>query len=526
MIFRKNILLFLICLFLAPVFLVAQQTENLPGPSLESPYHTLYTHLYYLQADSYQPATAALTIQGFTDSVDAQQAAIKLKQIYDGKGLYVRMNMLPQDKDYIDSVTHKSFYTPFPEELPQIYLEKNNNNWLYASETIQQIDRLHQEVYPFGMHRLLNLLPKTGHAKFMGLALWQFIGLLVLLLLGWIVYKLLSAVLLPFIRRVAHARLSDDRIDDTNLILKIANVISLLIVVNVLKTFIPILQLPPQAAEWVIVALKIASTTLVVLLGLRIIRLVFTYAYRYAQGTEHRMDEQLLPILQRIGSILLVIIGAIHILRLLDVNVTALIAGVSIGGLALALAAQDTVKNLIGSAMIFIDRPFQIGDYIEVGGMAGTVTEVGFRSTRIRTSDTSIISIPNGSVANMSVTNKGVRVFRLFAMPIGITYATSPEQIQVFVEALRQLILNHPQTHKKDYYVHFNELSDSSMNILFRTFLSVPGYADELQVREEILLDILRIARNLKIEFAFPSSSIYVENWPGTLDNTEENTSA
>ena len=191
-------------------------------------------------------------------------------------------------------------------------------------------------------------------------------------------------------------------------------------------------------------------------------------------------------------------------LNLLEVNVTALIAGVSIGGLAIALAAQDTVKNLIGSAMIFVDKPFQIGDFIDLGGFAGTVEEVGFRTTRIRKSDSSIVAVPNGVIANQAITNLGVRVYRLFQTQLGVVYGTSPEAIQLFTDSLKQLIEAHPNTQKEGYYVHLTTLADSSLGIMFRVALDVPDYATELKVKEQLLLSILRIANTLGISFAFP----------------------
>ena len=198
----------------------------------------------------------------------------------------------------------------------------------------------------------------------------------------------------------------------------------------------------------------------------------------------------------------------------MEVNVTALIAGVSIGGLALALAAQDTVKNLIGSAMIFFDRPFQIGDYVSGADFEGTIVEVGFRSTRIRRVDFTIISVPNGAISNVTVANLGMRKFRMFILNIGITYDTPPALIEKFLEGLKLIIHNHPATVKDNYFVHFNNLEASSLNILFRVALQVPDLALDLATKEELLLGIMRLAESLGINFAFPSTSLYVEQIP------------
>jgi len=192
-----------------------------------------------------------------------------------------------------------------------------------------------------------------------------------------------------------------------------------------------------------------------------------------------------------------------------------LIAGISIGGLALALAAKDTVGNLIGSLMIFIDKPFQIGDFIEVGGQFGTVVEVGFRTTRIQTIDSSVISIPNGSIANTTLMNMGIRVYRLLDTKISITYDTPPELIEVYVAGLRELVRRHPKTLEEKSLIFLNGLANSSLDIFFRVYLRAATYDEELAIREDILLHAIRLAQRLGVRFAFPSTSLYVEQFPG-----------
>ncbi len=515
-----------IALTICILFIICQntfsQSANAPEPSLENPYNTMYVHLYYLQPDTYHPDIAAVTLFRSKDSLALIQDAIKLKQIFDGNGLYVRLNQLPQTQDYIDSTTNKPYYTPFPLKLPDVYLEKVNGKWFYSKETINQIPKLHRATYPMGTDRLLTYLPRMGQNKILGLAIWQYLTVLIIFVFSWLFYKILSGLLMPLFRQILN-RYFNIKLLDNKKVRKIAQAFSLLLLFWFIRILIPVLQLPIAAAEVSILVLQIVLTILVVVLLIRITRLVMDFAMDFAKGTEHRMDEQLIPIIRRSLMIIFSIIGIFHILHLLEVNITALIAGVSIGGLALALAAQDTVKNLIGSAMIFFDRPFQIGDYIIGGGVEGTVEEVGFRTTRLQTSDTSIISVPNGTIANVAITNKGVRVFRLFNTTLGVTYETPPELIETFIDGLRKMILNHPATRKEGYYVHLNNLDASALSIIFRTHLQVDSFADELNVRESLLLGILRLAASLNVNFAFPSSTIYVGNTSTDQDSDSNN---
>ncbi len=489
------------------------QSESAPVPHLESPYNTIYVHLYYLQPESYDPGRAAVTFSRDLDSLQRVQAAIKLKQIYDGNGLYVRLNQLPQEANYIDSTTQKPYYTPFPEDLPDVYLEKVGNQWLYSNATVRSIPQLHRQTYPFGTGVLLNLLPRFGQQRFLGLAIWQWLAIGVLFLITWVIHKILTQLFLPLVRRLLRSRWQSEVTDKTRL-LKVARSGSFLVIFWMLRLLVPVLQLPISTARLAIIGLNIMLTVMVVLLLIRILRVVIDYALEYANKTEHKMDEQLIPILHKMFIVIFVIGGLIHILRLLDVNVTALIAGISIGGLALALAAQDTVKNLIGSAMIFFDRPFQIGDYVVGSGFDGTIVEVGFRTTRLQTVDTSIVSVPNGTIANMVVKNMGVRVFRLFETDLGVTYDTPPDLIEHFIASLEQMILRHLYTRKEGYYIHLKSLESSSLNIMFRVYMEVPTYADELRVKHELLLGILRLAEVIGVRFAFPSSTLYIEDFP------------
>ena len=508
----KHLVLSFFVLF---IFISLQaQEEGAPEATLESPYNTIYVHLYYLQPESYNPAKAAVTIsRTVKDSSQRTKMAIKLKQILDGQGLYVHLNLLPQESDFIDTLSKKHYYTPFPEKLPEVYLEKLKGKWYYSEETVKNIPEMHKSTYPFGTDRLLNLFPKTGESSFLGLALWQYIAVAILLVIMWLGRWVLSRLLIPFLTGIVKSRVKSEFID-AGKILRIANALSLLILVWIGRTLIPVLQLPIEIAEWAILFFNIILIVVVVLLLLRILKLIMTYASIFAERTESKMDEQLMPILNRLMQVLFVLGGLIEIFRLLNVNLTALIAGVSIGGLALALAAKDTAANLIGSAMIFFDRPFQIGDYVLGSGFEGTIVEVGFRTTRIQKIDSSIISVPNGSIANMVVNNLGVRLYRLFVLNIGITYDTPPVLVEKFLEGLKLIIHNHPSALNENYYVHFTNLEASSLNILFRVPLKVPDYATELKTREELILGIMRLAEALGVRFAFPSSTLYMEEFP------------
>jgi MscS family membrane protein len=283
------------------------------------------------------------------------------------------------------------------------------------------------------------------------------------------------------------------------------------ITLQVVFMMVPLLQFSVRTSEYLVMGLRILSSLVFVLLLFRIFDLILAKLEQVAMETESKMDEQLLPILKRAVQFLILAFWLIHILSIIGVNVTALVAGISIGGLAVALAAQDTLKNLFGSVTIFLDRPFQVGDWVSFGDGEGIIEEVGIRSTRIRSFKNSLIYVPNSKISDTTVDNFGLRVYRRYSAKIGVTYNTPPDKIELFVEGLRKLVAEHPDTRKDYFEIHLNDLNAYSIDILFYIFFQVPGWSEELKAKHEIIMGILRLADEIGVQFAFPSQSIYLE---------------
>ena len=195
-------------------------------------------------------------------------------------------------------------------------------------------------------------------------------------------------------------------------------------------------------------------------------------------------------------------------------NPTALVAGLSIGGLAIALAAQETIKNLFGSITIFADRPFKVGDWILADNIEGDVEEIGFRSTRIRTFSHSVVYIPNGRLADMTIDNFGMRIYRRFRTHIGLTYDSHPDTIKAFVHGIRELVARNPRTRKDFYGVNLNEFGASGLQILLYIYFEVQTTQEEWEAREEMMMHILDLAHLLELRFAFPTHTVHVEQTP------------
>lgn len=504
----------LIVWMLAVASLFGQVESTPPEPTFESPHNTMWVHLYYLQPDSYNPDLAATVFYTIADPEEARKQAIRLKQVYDGLGLYVRLNTIPIDSNYVDTVRMEAVYYPFPEQLPQVYLEQNRDGrWYYSSETAGELARIHREIYPFGVDLLINLFPRFGKKQFLGIELWQYAGVVILIALAFLLHFLLRLLLRPIVGRLTRSRLYPSLVPET-LIWSIASRASMFLLIQLFRVGLPVLQFSIELSSFFTRVLNILTALLIMLIALRVLDVILLYSKRYTESTSSMLDDQLVPIVKKLVQAVIIIGMILQVLQQLNVNVTALIAGVSIGGLALALAAQDTVKNLIGSAMIFIDKPFQIGDWIIADGVEGAVKEVGFRTTRIQRADSSIISVPNGNIANISITNLGVRVFRLIQTNISVTYDTPPELLEAFIQGLRQIIIQHPKTDSEGFFVYFSDMAASSLNIIFRTPVEAADLATEWRIREELYFGVVRLAAELGINFAFPSTSVYLESTP------------
>ena len=205
------------------------------------------------------------------------------------------------------------------------------------------------------------------------------------------------------------------------------------------------------------------------------------------------------------------IICFLWVFQLLGYNVSSLLAGLGIGGLAVALALQDTLSNFFGSVFIFLDRPFMVGDWVKIGDVEGIVEDIGFRSTRIRTWLKTLVSIPNKNVANATIDNWSRMPRRRVFQTIGLTYETTADQMEKAVEEIKKIIENDPGVDKNFIVVKFSEFGDSSLNITVIYFTIDTTLKGHLETKERINLSIMRKLSDLGLSIAFPTMSIYLE---------------
>ena len=273
-----------------------------------------------------------------------------------------------------------------------------------------------------------------------------------------------------------------------------------------------LLRLPPTAEHIAGGAVNVLSAVVVVLFAYRLLDVLEYELTRFAKREDTKLDLNFVKLIRVITNVLVVVFGGIYILQAITGKpLNALLAGLGIGGLAVALAAQDTLKNFFGSVMIMLDKPFVVGDRVVLDGIDGPVEDIGFRSTRIRTLTGHLVAIPNEKMATINIENIGRRPSIRRLTNISITYDTPPEKVERALTIIREILENH-EGMDPDFppRVYFNEFNDASLNMLMIYWYFPPNYWDFLAFNERVNLQIMRAFEAEGIQFAFPTTTAYL----------------
>lgn len=285
----------------------------------------------------------------------------------------------------------------------------------------------------------------------------------------------------------------------------------------------------------------------VILLAWAVVKLASVYGeytVSHLIKSHDNLRKEVVNMLIKLGYFMIVLLALFAIFRILEFNVSAIVASLGIGGLAVALAAKDTLSNFFASVMILLDNSFSQGDWIVCGDIEGTVVEIGLRRTTVRTFDNALLFIPNAKLAENSIRNWSRRkVGRRIKLHVGLTYDSPPQKLKACVESIRAMLLAHPgianpqtpmpqnehsplryrdefvsyddlEGYKNTFLVYLDEMSSSSIDIMIYCFTTTTNWEEWLRVKEEVLYRIIDIVHEHGLSFAFPSQSIYVEKLP------------
>ncbi len=282
------------------------------------------------------------------------------------------------------------------------------------------------------------------------------------------------------------------------------------------KTAVPVIDGISSTIEkgWTQIANAVAAIAIAYAVY-RLVDVIEYYLELWTSKTETKLDDMLVPVVRKALRITIAIIAAIYIIdNILNQDVKSILLGAGVGGVAIALAAKDTIANFFGSVTIFTDRPFQVDELVKIGEHYGPVEEVGFRSTRIRTLQGHLVTIPNHVVANSMVENVGRRPFIRRTSDITITYDSGDKKAGRAVEIIKEVLADVPEINTDPDRlprVYFSDFNDWSLNIYVSYWVKPPDYWLFQEVNERVNLEIMKRFEAEQIEFAFPSQTLYVK---------------
>lgn len=276
--------------------------------------------------------------------------------------------------------------------------------------------------------------------------------------------------------------------------------------------FIDLMDVHLQLRKYTVLACE-------VLLALRIIQLVYLctdgiglYLKEKVFASEVENQIQVLPFFIKTLKVIVIVLGVLMTLQNQGFNVVSLLAGLGLGGLAIALAAQETVSNLFGSITILFDKPFKIGDQIKILDIEGSIEEIGFRSTRIRSGNNTLITIPNSLVAKEKIENLSDRSNRKSKQILNITYETPIEKLQNYISTLEHLLKSNEQIVAETVIVKFNNFAAHSLDVMVSFDIKVIELKESLTIQEKLFFEFYKIALEQGIDFAYPTQKVLVQN--------------
>jgi len=320
-----------------------------------------------------------------------------------------------------------------------------------------------------------------AQSDFLGIELWQYCSALAVLLAGFMLKRFLEVVVIRWLVKLfAKTTFKYDEL----VVEALGRPLSAFAIVGCVHAaaFILALKVAPGSIDFLAIIKKsylVAVGVLIVWAAYRLVDVIAVYLDDMAAGKDDTLRGQFMPLIKQALRVFTIIVGTLTILATLEVDVVGLLAGLGIGGIAIALAAQDSVGNLIGTVSVLADRPFKFGDWIIVGDKVdGYVEEIGFRSTKVRTWPKTLMSIPNKTMATEVIDNWSSMPKRRVKMNVGVTYSTTPEQMEQLLEGIREILRQDEGVDQDFNLVRFTDFGSSSLDILLYYFTVPIGWVN------------------------------------------------
>ena len=232
---------------------------------------------------------------------------------------------------------------------------------------------------------------------------------------------------------------------------------------------------------------------------------------RIRKSWKNDVEDSMLEFALKVTRVIIYLIALFIIFAILQINLNGLVAGIGIGGIIVTLAAQDTAKNIFGGIVLFIDKPFNVGDWIQTPNYEGTVEDMTFRTTRIRNFENSVVNIPNSTIADSAIINWSKMEKRRYKFSLSFPLDTTAEQMEMISNRIREMLINEPQVIDDDIIISFENITDNGLSLLVYMFVVPTGYNDYIMLKDKINKNIINILHNLGVELSYPSTSVYIE---------------
>ena len=456
----------------------------------------------------YAGASECLDVKHLEESSRQAQSEIlswKLKEVID------RLGVVDLEAINDQSGAWPYHFQPDPRYPPIVIARGGDGAWRFTTRTVSTVEDLYERLKDrppvAGRDWLRDLFPESLTKPGLLLPHYQWICLLAVIFIGFLADRLVRFLL----NRVTMAWLKMVKVEvDRKVERGVWKPVGLLASALTWYGGMKLIGLRPEVLKVLLLSVRFFAVVAAVWTVFRMIDLLSSYLLVKAHKTRTKFDDLIIPLVSRTLKVFATCVGAILFAEAFDLPLAGLLSGLGLGGLALALAAKDTLGNLFGSVMVLIDRPFEIGDWIKTGDVEGTVETVGMRSTRVRTFYNSMVTLPNSLLTTAAVDNMGRRQYRRIKTMLSLQYDTPSEKIDAFCEGIRELIRRHPYTRKDYYHVYFNQFSGSSLDVLLYCFVECPDWAVELRERHRLFVDIVKLADGLGVSFAFPTRTLHL----------------
>ena len=415
---------------------------------------------------------------------------------------------LPPDVDQI-GVIPGGTAVPDPVRMRRIE-DPQGTRWIFTRLTVESIDRWFDEL---PNRWTLELLPPVLlRPGFGDLLWWQWLALPVLAVAAWLIGLVLSRGSGMLLNRLA-ARTASSW--DDLLIARLNGPLTLAWTIAVLFVLVPLLGLVGPAESLIYTCLRVGLFLAFFWALLRSVDVLGTYLLQTPWAQHYPASRALVPLGGRVVKAGILAMAIVGVLGEMGFSVTSLVAGLGIGGLALALAAQKTGENLFAAFSIGIDQPFRVGDLVRVEGMEGHVETIGMRSTRIRTLDRTLVTVPNGKLVEMSIETFAARDRIRFTTKVGLVYGTTAAQMRQILDGFERVLRTHPDIWPDTVVVKFTGFGDSSLDVEVLCWFQTSDFNVFRDDRQEVLLGFMDVVQAAGSDFAFPTRTVHLVSEAG-----------